>query len=85
MPNADFGCHKEYHIWDAVHVSSCHEARVVPDWRMKLRNAVCSEAAPDWLVCRETVRWRMQNRNGYYEDYFRRRLGPNLALVSPDT
>lgn len=59
LSESDFcnlGCLKEYHVWDAMYIGSCH------DFKTRLRDFKPTRAF--------FVRFMMQNFDGFYEHYF---------------
>lgn len=62
--SANFGLHKEYHIWDAVSSDLCAEFRVTPAMLTQTGDKGLQASAPDVL------RYAMQHFAGVYEGYF---------------
>lgn len=69
---ADFGMHKEYHVWDAVFSELCTEFKVTPEMLITPVNAGSAACDPNVL------RYAMQKFPGVYAGYF-------AHLVSGDT
>jgi len=71
-PDVNFGITKEYHVWDAVYSEHCREFRVAPEACLVRRKG-------------PSIRYRMQNEDGFYSKYFRDVLDTGCNLTGDIT
>lgn len=78
-PCADFGMHKEYHIWDAVFLESCAEFKVAPETLITDSSPLLTANDPNIL------RYSMQQFPGVYPGYFANLLSGEKWLTGDIT
>lgn len=76
---ADFGMHKEYHVWDAVFSELCAEFRVTPE--MLVQSTANGPVANEPSI----LRYAMQHFPGIYPAYFARLLSGDKWLTGDIT